>query len=228
MGLVLVAAGESRRLQLGERKPYLDLAGRPVFLRALDRFSGHDFFRQKVLVLNVKDRGKVEEQWGEELERLGVGPIVVGGATRQASVRKGVEALDAACTWVAIHDAVRPFVRADQVAALAACARAGNTAILAVPVKETIKESGDGRVIGRTVPRASLWAAQTPQVFPRATYLEVTLRAEAEGWEVTDDAQLFEMAGLPVSLVEGSTDNFKITTEADWRMAQALAAAGVG
>jgi len=183
--------------------------------------------RQICLVVNGKDLEAVQRQWGSELAIRGVSRIVVGGAERQESVRNGVEALDRACEWVAIHDAVRPFVSPEAVRAVIRSAREHGAAILASPMKETVKESADGRLIGRTVPRAPLWCAQTPQVFPRAQYLAVSERAIREGWQVTDDAQVFEMAGLPVALVEGTYDNIKITTEADWRIAQGLAAAHV-
>jgi len=180
------------------------------------------------LVVNAKDREAVEERWGEELKRLHTERIVVGGATRQESVRNGVEALDDSCKWVAIHDAVRPFVTPEAVDAVVRSARQNGAAILASPMKETVKESPEGRLISRTVPRTPLWCAQTPQVFPRGKYLETSARATAEGWQVTDDAQVFEMAGLPVALVEGPYDNLKITTEADWHLAQALIKARLG
>jgi len=137
-------------------------------------------------------------------------------------VRHGVEALGDSCEWVVIHDAVRPFVTPEAIDAVVQSARQNGAAILASPMKETVKESPDGHLIARTVPRAPLWCAQTPQVFPRAKYLEASARATAEDWQVTDDAQVFEMAGLPVALVEGPYDNLKITTEADWHLAQAL------
>jgi 2-C-methyl-D-erythritol 4-phosphate cytidylyltransferase len=175
--------------------------------------------------VNGKDLEAVQRQWGAELASLGVSPIVVGGAERQESVRAGVEALDRSCEWVAIHDAVRPFVSSEAVQAVIRSAREHGAAILASPMKETVKESSDGRLISQTVPRASLWCAQTPQVFSRAQYLELSKRAIREGWQVTDDAQVLEMAGLRVAIVEGTYDNIKITTEADWRLAQALMAA---
>jgi len=200
----------------------LPLCGRPVLLHTVEVFTGLDFVAEMSLVVNPKDRGPVEEQWGDELRERGISHLTVGGAERQDSVRNGVEALGDSCEWVAIHDAVRPFVSREAVTAVVTAARQNGAAILAAPMKETVKESPDGTVITGTIPRSGLWCAQTPQVFPRQRFLEVMDRASAEGWQVTDDAQLFEMAGLQVALVEGPYDNLKITTEADWRLAQAL------
>lgn len=222
VGLVVVSAGESRRLQLGKRKPYLQLAGREIFLHTLDVFEQVPCIINKVLVVNPKDVQEVKANWNEELDRFGVSAVVEGGASRQESVLNGVRSLDAECEWVAIHDAVRPFVRAEDITRTVQAAAETGAAILAAPMKETIKENRGGSRIGRTIPRALLWGAQTPQVFPREKYLEVSARAIEENWEVTDDAQLFELAGLEVTLVEGSYDNIKITTEADWRIAQGM------
>ncbi|MDA0837303.1 MAG: 2-C-methyl-D-erythritol 4-phosphate cytidylyltransferase [Planctomycetota bacterium] len=235
LGAVLTAAGESRRLQLGQRKPYLDLDGRPILLRTLAAFSPLDFVREIVIVVNKKDRDEVLHNWGDELAAMKVTQVVCGGTERQDSVRSGVEALSETIEWVAIHDGVRPFVRADGIQATFRAALATGAAILATPMKETVKrlspDSGypipetDRQaqgIIAATVSRSDLWCAHTPQIFPRAKYLEVSRKAGEEGWQVTDDAQLFEMAGLPVALVEGTYDNIKITTEADYRLAQSM------
>ena len=229
LGVVLTAAGESRRLQLGQRKPYLDLGGRPVLLRTLDAFAPLDFVREIVIVVNEKDRDEVLQNWGDELTAMKVTHVVPGGTERQDSVRSGVETLSATNEWVAIHDGVRPFVRAEMIESTARGALATGAAILAAPMKETVKRlsTDPGHktpgLITETVPRSDLWCAQTPQIFPRAQYLEVSRKAGTEGWQVTDDAQLFEIAGLPVALVEGAYDNIKITTEADYRLAQSMA-----
>jgi 2-C-methyl-D-erythritol 4-phosphate cytidylyltransferase len=226
---VLTAAGESRRLQLGQRKPYLDLGGRPVLLRTLDAFSQLEFVSEIVIVVNEKDRDEVLKNWGDEFTAMKVTHVVSGGSERQDSVRCGVEALSESIDWVAIHDGVRPFVRAEMIESTARGAQATGAAILAVPMKETVKRLGTDighetavGLISETVPRSDLWCAQTPQIFQRTQYLEVSRKAGEQGWQVTDDAQLFEMAGLPVALVEGTYDNIKITTEADYRLAQSM------
>jgi 2-C-methyl-D-erythritol 4-phosphate cytidylyltransferase len=225
---VFVAAGRSERLRHHVRKPYLDLAGRPIFLRTLDVFSSIDEIIEKALVVNADDLEMVKATWGEELERLGVRHIVVGGDTRQKSVLNGVSALGPGCAWAAIHDAVRPFVTRDMVTQVLEEAVRTGAAILAMEMKDTVKESDDGRTIRRTVPRERLWLAQTPQVFPREAYLRVAQRAISEAWEVTDDASIFERAGLPVAIVRGGYNNLKITTQDDLTMAQALAAMHFG
>lgn len=229
IGVILTAAGESRRLQLGQRKPYLDLGGRAVLLRSLDAFAELEFVHEIVIVVNEKDRKEVLEKWGDELSVRKVSNVIGGGAERQDSVRCGAEALSDKCEWLAIHDGVRPFIRANAIEATIRGAMVTGAAILATPMKETVKQvTGSSPLqgspmIAATIPRADLWCAQTPQVFPRLQYLDISRRAATEGWEVTDDAQLFEKAGLPVALIEGTYDNIKITTEADYRLAQSMA-----
>ena len=139
-------------------------------------------------------------------------PVVAGGATRQESVRAGLEAL---APWapdiVLIHDAARPFVAPATVAALLEALTRCDGAIPAVPVADTLKRGIDGTIAG-TVPRDGLYRAQTPQAFRFDTILALHRQQESGA---TDDAALFERAGLPVALVAGHEDNIKITYPED-------------
>lgn len=222
IGVVIVAAGRSERLRLAVRKPYLELAGRPIFLRTLDAFASMQEVSSQVLVVNKDDYTWVTERWKDELRKLRVCAVTVGGESRQESVRRGVEKVPPSCDWLAIHDAVRPFLRREALLRVFNAAKDHGAAILAVSVKETVKKVSPRQEISGTIPRNELWLAQTPQVFPREEYMAVSERALTEGWAVTDDAQLFEMAGRPVRLVEGDYENIKITTESDLALAQAL------
>ncbi|HHI67713.1 MAG TPA: bifunctional 2-C-methyl-D-erythritol 4-phosphate cytidylyltransferase/2-C-methyl-D-erythritol 2,4-cyclodiphosphate synthase, partial [Planctomycetes bacterium] len=134
----------------------------------------------------------------------------------------GLAAVTKDADLVLVHDAVRPFFPPAR--AREACREAlrVGAAILAVPVRDTLKREAGDRRIGETVNRTGLWQAQTPQVFRREVLVSAFKRARALGLKVSDDAQLLEEAGLPVALVPGSVANFKITEPEDLELAEAL------
>ncbi len=151
--------------------------------------------------------------------------VVVGGETRQASVAAGLEALPQDIEVVTVHDAVRPFFEPRWIRDTVALCRDFDGAIVAVPATDTLKEveavsattAGSCGTISRTIPRASVWQAQTPQTF-RAGILRQALRhAEETGLEGTDEASLVEAVGGRIAVVEGSPHNIKVTTPDDWR-----------
>jgi 2-C-methyl-D-erythritol 4-phosphate cytidylyltransferase len=164
----------------------------------------------------------------EEAERarrcLGDGPqIVAGGPTRAGSVRNGLDRIEAAA--VVVHDAVRPFAGTDLVHEVLQALPGNEGAIAAVPVEETIKRlSGD--LVTETVDREHLWRAQTPQAFRAEALRAAHRRAERDGFEPTDDAQLVERDGGRVVVVAGSRTNLKITYPEDFELAEAILGAG--
>src|SRR5262249_49381603 len=152
-----------------------------------------------------------------------VAPPVAGGRERQDSTRAGLAALSPGVELVAVHDAARPLVRAREVAAVVAAARRHGAALLAVPLRVTLKRVVDDR-IAETLPRASCWAAQTPQVFRVEWLREALAKADADGFGATDDAQLVERLGIPVHVVPGDPGNLKITWPEDLEIAELLLA----
>lgn len=153
-----------------------------------------------------------------------------GGATRQESVHAGFEVLkEKGCLehWWLIHDAARPLLSPrdlEQLMVVLEETRQG--AMLATPVRDTIKKSAAVSRVLETVDRSNLWQAQTPQgAFGRTMY-ESSLRGLREHWSVTDDASLLEQAGIPVHLVQSRDVNFKVTLPEDWRMFCALKSLG--
>jgi 2-C-methyl-D-erythritol 4-phosphate cytidylyltransferase len=144
---------------------------------------------------------------------------VAGGARRQDSLRAGLEAV-ADCALVAVHDAARPLVSPEDVERVIEAARSSGAAILALPARDTIKLVADG-LIRETPARSACWAAQTPQVVRREWLVEALDKAERDGFDATDDAQLVERLGLPVRVVEGQASNLKITVDADLVAAEA-------
>jgi 2-C-methyl-D-erythritol 4-phosphate cytidylyltransferase len=218
LGAVLVAAGRGERLGRGVAKALVPLAGRPLLLHAL---AALEAVPEIDLVLPVVPPDALEE-CRALLETAGsrrVAEPVAGGRERQDSVRAGLEALPADVGLVAVHDAARPLVRPEAVARVVAAAREHGAAILAAPVRDTIKRVVGGRVL-ETPPRAECWAAQTPQVFRVEILREALAKAAAEGLSGTDDAQLVEALGVAVHVVEGDPDNVKLTYAEDFAAAE--------
>ena len=218
---LVVAAGRGQRFGGELPKQYARLGGAPVLRRTLTALAGHPGISGVRAVINPDDRALYDEA----ASGLDVMEPVAGGASRQDSVRNGLESLsEIAPDSVLIHDGARPFVSAAVIDRVLAALSEGPGAIAALPVTDTLKRAAD-RTIETTVPRAGLWRAQTPQGFRYAPILEAH-RAAAGGDELTDDAAVAELAGIPVSLVEGTADNVKITTRDDLERAErALAAA---
>ena len=216
-----MAAGQGTRLGAGVPKQYLPLGGVPMLLRALRPFTTHPEVAHTVVVLPAADAASPPPWLAAVLG--GTLTVTAGGAERSDSVAAGLAALPAACTVVLVHDAARPFVEHALITAVAGVARRGEGAVPAIPVGDTLKEvapDSGGRIV-RTVPRAGLYRAQTPQGFPRRV-LEQAHAQATHGGPATDDAQLVEQAGVPVRVVAGSARNFKITTEDDLLIAERL------
>lgn len=145
--------------------------------------------------------------------------VVEGGATRQESVARGLEAAPPA-EIVVVHDAVRPFISGDLIDRVVAAAREHGAAVCALPIAETVKRVRDG-VVEATVDRAGLWSVQTPQAFRASLLREAHDKARRDGVRGTDDAMLVEHVGASVRVVEGLPGNVKITTPADLAQARA-------
>lgn len=155
--------------------------------------------------------------------------FVNGGTTRQESVYLGLRAVAEqlptdrlASAFALIHDAARPFVRPQLVREVIQEAQRRGAAILATPARQTLKRVGKGSVICETIPRADIWEAQTPQVFPFASLLEAHERARRQSLQVTDDSQLYESMGKSVVVVSGEDRNIKLTTPFDLAIAHAV------
>lgn len=166
------------------------------------------------VVIHPSDR----EFYDRATEGLGLPPPVNGGASRQESVRFGLEGMAAFDPdLVIIHDAVRPFVGAETISAVIAALDRAPGAIAGVPLTDTLKRCA-GPLVSGTVERTDLWRAQTPQGFRHVDILEAHRRVYRDNPLVqafTDDSAVAEAVGLAIEMVPGSDDNFKITTEAD-------------
>lgn len=202
-------------------KQYLSIGGVPMVLRALRPFVSHPDVAHVVLVLPPEDAAH-PPAFLSDFSGLSV---VAGGSHRGDSVRAGLSALSRECTVVLVHDGARPFVDRSVIEAVIGYARAGEGAVPAVPLSDTLKEAtaADSTLIRRTRPRARLWRAQTPQGFPRAVLEEAHARAARDGHRATDDSALVEAMGVSVRLVPDSCRNLKVTTPEDLVLAEMLA-----
>jgi len=220
VGVVIVAGGSSTRIGGRELKQFRWVAGKPVLLHSLQTFMARP---DVVGVVVVLPRNYVADPppwiFQCDVDRLMIAP---GGTTRSESVWNGLEDLPDAADVVLVHDAARPLVDNPTIDRVVAEARAGRSAIAALPVVDTLKEVGeDGRIV-RTVEREKLWRAQTPQGFPRETIVTAHRRAREQKLSATDDAALCERLGIPVVVVRGSERALKITDDDDFARAEAL------
>lgn len=212
---IIVAAGSGSRFNSKIPKQFLDLAGKPVVVHAIERFASAPSVDSLIVV--------VASEWVTELGGLSVAKpvsIVTGGPTRAKSVSNGLEALEGDIEFVAVHDGARPLVSLDEIEQSVAKAKEFGAACLVAPVTDTIKTIRGGE-IAATLDREKLRRALTPQVFR----VEL-LRRAYEGVEltdsITDECYLVEKLGHPIAIVEGSARNIKITHAEDLAFAQRL------
>lgn len=220
VSVIIPAAGSGQRFGGEENKIFLPLAGRPIVLRSLDVFAERDDVCQILLVLSAADMETARQRFRGEFQSHPLTPVA-GGATRPESVRNALNRVCDEAELVCVHDAVRPCVTTAEIDAVFASAAKTGAAILADPVHGTLKKASADGSIARTVSRDDLWQAQTPQVFARSVLVEA-YQGDVGG--VTDDAQLVEAMGRPVTLVPGAPTNIKITTPADLALAEAVLA----
>lgn len=227
MTALIVAGGTGTRMGQPLPKQYLDLAGEPVLSHTLKVFDQMKMVSRIVLIVPVADNDYCRDHILSRLELTKPLVLATGGQSRQESVRNGLKQIDDPDGFVAIHDAVRPFVPVDATECCFQAAKGSDAAILAIPCVDTLKQATDSNTIVKTVPRKDLWLAQTPQIFKVDLIQKAHQVALSNNKNATDDAQLFEQMGVPVTVVPGSRYNIKITTPEDLEFAEKLIAVGI-
>ena len=217
---LIVAAGASKRFGGAVPKQFRLLCGKPLLSWTISRFEAASSIDQIVVVVAEEMLLYTNQKIVEPYGFAKVSKIVIGGATRQESVLRGLESLPTSTRLVAIHDGARPLVSAGDIDRVVNLAGRERAAVLAKPATDTVKRVRDGYVIA-TVDRDSLYQAQTPQVFQYDLILAAH-RQTIVGAKVTDDALLIENRGFKVCVVEASSTNIKVTTPDDLIMAGAL------
>jgi 2-C-methyl-D-erythritol 4-phosphate cytidylyltransferase len=222
MHLLIAAAGSSARMGVGVNKLLLPLLDKPILAWTLAAINAADSVEWVGMMVSRAAYSEYEALLAAYPLRLPV-QLILGGATRQESVSRGLAALPPAATHVLIHDGARCLVTPAVIDRCAQALTEHDGIIAAVPVKDTIKEiDPTTQEIRYTPPREKLWAAQTPQGFAVTLLKQAHAQALQEGWSVTDDAALFERLGLPVHLVMGDEANLKVTTPLDLLLAQVI------
>ncbi len=240
---IIVSAGKGRRFSEGKekgseygstklgpgpmkisrgKKQFQLLAGKPILAHTLDRFEACPLIRSVLLVVGQEDMDHCVEEIVERYGYKKISQIVPGGRRRQDSVRKGIDALSGDADVVVIHDGVRPFVTQELIEESIHAALRFEAALVAMPVKDTIKIVHHDGTVMKTLDRETLWQIQTPQAFRVSLIKEAHRRATEEGFVGTDDASLVERLGVKVHVIPGSYSNLKITTPEDLIMAEFL------
>jgi 2-C-methyl-D-erythritol 4-phosphate cytidylyltransferase len=219
--VILPAAGQSSRFRDKEKKPFALLDGRAVWLRCAELFVTRADVCQCLIVVAPADQEKFRSRFGANMAFMDIS-IVDGGAERFESVANALAKLKPEAEFVAIHDAVRPCLTEALIDSVFGKAEQTGAALLAVPVADTLKEVDAQHHVKATVSRQGLWLAQTPQVFRRDLLLAAYAQRGKLGKQITDDAQLVEAAGHPVTVVEGAATNIKITAKSDLILAEAV------
>lgn len=219
---IIVAAGKSSRMGGDKNKLYIDIDGMPVIARTLRVFEECDAVDEVVLVVNTNDMDFCREAIVEKYRLDKVKHIVAGGASRQKSVRNGLSVLGSTTDIVIVHDGARPFVTCEQIRESILASSEYGAAIVAVPVKDTIKVLDSRGFVSYTPGRDKLISVQTPQAFRHDLIIRAHEQAEKDGITGTDDAVLVERLGHKVGIVGGSYDNIKITTPEDLIIAEKI------
>ena len=208
-------------MNLNLPKPFIEIAGISILAHTLRAFVDVENIRQVIIPTSSDYKDPVRRICERELQHI---PFVVigGGSERQFSIMNALSEVNQDCDLVIIHDAVRPFIKKIEIEACIKAARQSDAAIVAVPVKDTIKDADKEGIIQATPDRSRLWQAQTPQVFKTTLIREAYESAIKEGFLGTDDASLVERLGKKVMIVEGDRLNFKITYPLDLELAKLI------
>jgi 2-C-methyl-D-erythritol 4-phosphate cytidylyltransferase len=220
---VVPAAGRGARVGGDCPKQYLPLAGRPVIEHTLERLAAHPRIAGLLVTLAAGDA-----HWSG-IDTLNGKPVLtaIGGAERSDSVLAGIDALPAsvgAGDFVLVHDAARPCVRLADIGKLIELAGAADGGLLGAPLRDTLKRANTAGRSELTEPRDLRWRAFTPQMFRRGQLAMALRVAVRRGVNASDEAMAMERVGFAPLLVEGAEDNIKVTTAADFALAEFLLA----
>ena len=220
---VILAGGVGSRMQNKDHttKQLLTLGGIPVVIRSLTAFDQSPYIDELVLVIRKEEKDTIKAL----LEVYKIKKplrLVAGGETRQLSAISGFLAISQKAKFVAIHDAARCLVTEDMIAKVVSAAYADGAASAAAPVHDTVKQVDKDRKVIKTLDRATLWRAGTPQVFRADLYRAAAFTAQKEGFEATDDNMLAERIGYAVRMVDCGEENIKLTTKTDLYIAEAI------
>ena len=211
---IITAGGSGQRF--GELKQFKRLNGQPLYEYSLKTFIDVSLFGEIILVVPVENQKTIEQQVKKKYRSLV--KVIVGGLNRQDSVKNGVMNSSSKTDLVVIHDAARPFITKKLIKDCILACSTSDGAIIAVRSFDTIKYS-KSNVVEKTIDREKVWMAQTPQAFIKEKILEA-YNNKCDELIMTDESSMMEGMGYKIKIVIGSENNFKITTDDDWKRAE--------
>ena len=220
---VILAAGLGTRMRgaEGRTKQLLTLDGKPLFMHSVLAFDASGYIDELVLVVR-KDEFREVRRILKAYKLKKPLRLTVGGDTRQASARRGLDAISDKMEYIAVHDAARCLVTEAMIAKVVTAAHASRAASAGTPVTDTVKQVTKDGFVEKTIDRESLYRAQTPQVFECKLYRAATYVAMENKQTVTDDNMLVEMIGQTVKMVDCGSENIKVTTAEDLTLARII------
>lgn len=221
VAVIICAAGASSRFGGKRKKAFVDVSGRAVFLRSVELFDNRDDVKQILLGIAPEDEELLNVKWGPNLKFFNV-QFFLGGTERFDTVNKGIVLVRDGIDLIAVHDACRCCVTAELIDKVIAAAAKNGAAIPACPVAATIKEAKDNTII-KTVDRAGLYEAQTPQIFTASLLKKAYNNMKnLDQSIISDDSQLIEALNHKVAIVEADSSNIKITRQSDIPIVEAI------
>ena len=215
---IIPAAGDGERF--GEKKQLKLLNGRPLIFHTIQPFVKSELINEIIVVVPKNNVSQLSRDFKSTITSKKI-EVVEGGETRQQSVYNGLRISDKESKLICVHDGVRPFVTIDLIEKVIKASMQHDGAILAAPSTDTIKKVMGNQIL-ETLPRETIWRAQTPQIFSKPALKEAIQIAVDEKLEGTDEASILEKIGYQIGFVEGSSLNIKITTKEDWIFAKAI------
>ena len=218
---VFPAAGQGKRMRAGMNKVFLELAGLPILVHTLRRFSQSTKIDYLVVVVAAEEVEEIQSLL-RRIPHLKPFQVVAGSTERQYSIANGLAVLPEEAEIVLVHDAARPLVTVQTIDGVVKAAQETGGAVAAVPEKNTVKIISPDGIVVKTPPRETLWEVQTPQGFRRDLLLKAYQKAKEENFLGTDDSSLVERLQVPIKVVESDYRNIKVTTPEDLIIAEAL------
>ncbi|MDD5015513.1 MAG: 2-C-methyl-D-erythritol 4-phosphate cytidylyltransferase [Atribacterota bacterium] len=225
---LIAAAGKGRRMNSRISKPFIPISGKPILAYTIDKFEKCKSINKIYLIVSPEEKEICHKDIILRYSFSKVQELVNGGDTRQDSIYNGLKVLDKDTDIVVIHDGARPLVEEAIIQDSIEKAQKYGAAIVAIPIKDTVKKSENNFYINKTLNREKIWRAQTPQTFKYDIILPAYHQAYKDKYLATDDAAIVEKYGHKVKLIIGPEENIKITTPFDLIVAEVFLKKGFG
>ncbi len=222
VSVIIAAAGMSNRMGSKINKQFIWIEGKPILAHTIEKFEKCRYVDEIIIVTKEEEIEYCRKEIVKKYKFKKINKIVRGGKERQHSVYNGILALDKKTDIVLTHDGARPFVEIKNIEDGIKGVVDFGPCVIGVPVTDTIKVVGEDKKVESTPKRSSLWAAQTPQCFPKNILVDSYRKAIKEGYLATDDSSIVENGGYDVKMVMGNYKNIKITTPEDIIVAESL------